>query len=300
VPPNAAMAVFQILGGGGVSLYANYGLPLPNSSRFDYESVSDSTYPFTASQGNQAIVVTTNTPWTTNTAPAPLKPGTWYLNAAVPPNNNSVVYNEIYTIVATVYTNLNIIPLNAHPVTGSRTYFSYVSPAQPPGFTNVFYSFTNASSDRGIAFTVSALSGDADLLVGSNCLPSPQEFFAGSFEPGTNTEVIDFPVRGTHVWYLAAPNETSGNITYIVTAEDLSTPVTSYPSVSGAGVSANGGFTLTWNSTPGDVYEIDVSTNLVDWMQAAQVTATNTVSSYTDSTPITNQPARYYRLDLVP
>ncbi|MGD0814502.1 MAG: S8 family serine peptidase [Verrucomicrobiota bacterium] len=57
-----------------------------------------------------------------------------------------------------------------------------------------------------------------------------------------------------------------------------------------------GGFTLNWSANPGQTYEIDLSTNLTMWTFLANVTTPTNTGTYTDSTPVGNQRARYYRI----
>ena len=91
-----------------LDLYARHALPLPGSTMFDYEASYQGT-------NDEAIVVATNSfnllgaPITTNSAPVPLTPGTWYL-AVYNPNPNATV---VYEVVATYITNgaITITPL---------------------------------------------------------------------------------------------------------------------------------------------------------------------------------------------
>ena len=277
------MATFQITNAtGDVNLYARYGLPLPGPNSYDYESVVSGT-------NNQAIVIYTNSPVTTNSAPVRLLPGAWYLEVNTPETTN-----VSYDIVATVVTNaITIIPLTNGVATDGTA---------PPGFSTTFYTFTNNQFDSGVSFAVSNIvGGNVDLLVGMDTLPSPQQSYAGSFNPGTTPEYVQAPVYGPHTWYLAVPNNTNTAVTYTIVARDILGPVvTNFPPITGGQVVTNFGFTLTWNSIPGDVYEVDYSTNLVNWIQAIIFTATNSPSSFTDFTPMANQPERYYRVEQIP
>jgi hypothetical protein len=53
---------------------------------------------------------------------------------------------------------------------------------------------------------------------------------------------------------------------------------------------------MSWTATAGRTYEVETSTNLTTWTFLTNVTALSNSASFTDPTPITNQPARYYRL----
>jgi len=56
------------------------------------------------------------------------------------------------------------------------------------------------------------------------------------------------------------------------------------------------GFTLSWTATSNQTYEIDVSTNLLNWTFVTYITTQSTNGSYTDPTPVASQAARFYRL----
>jgi hypothetical protein len=56
------------------------------------------------------------------------------------------------------------------------------------------------------------------------------------------------------------------------------------------------GFTLSWAATQGQTYEIDVSTNLLNWAFVTNITAQSATGSYTDPTPVAGPPARFYRV----
>jgi hypothetical protein len=64
----------------------------------------------------------------------------------------------------------------------------------------------------------------------------------------------------------------------------------------GSITSPTNGFTMTWKATQGQTYEIDVSSNLLNWTFMAYVTAQSSTGSYTDSTPVARQKARFYRV----
>jgi hypothetical protein len=73
--------------------------------------------------------------------------------------------------------------------------------------------------------------------------------------------------------------------------------VTSAPlNFGGSIISPTNGFTLTWTATAGQTYEIDVSSNLLNWLIVTNVTPESSKGSYTDPTPVASQRARFYRL----
>jgi autotransporter-associated beta strand protein len=215
VPPNAVMVTFQIINStnGEVDLYARNGLPVPGPLLFDYESCDTGT-------NDQFIVVTTNSlpvalplPPTNNLLPAP--PNIWYLAAY----NFAQTNNNNYTIIATVVTNgeITVIPLgNNSPYTNTAA----------PGFpTNLFYSFTIIDNPAEVQFTVTNLTGagNVELLAAFNAFPTPDAYYAGSFNAGTNAQLIQIETNSSlpslnGVWYLAVPNTSDTNVEYVIMA----------------------------------------------------------------------------------
>ena len=295
VPTNAAMVTFQILNptGGEVDLYASDGLPLPGPLSFDYESRN-------AGNSDQFIVVTPNSVPVPLAAPPtndvlPLPPSTWYLAAY----NFAGTNNIDYTIIATWVTNveMEIIPLsNGVPVNG------LASPGYP---TNLLYSFTVTNNPAGVQFTVTNIFGvgNVELLADLDVFPTPEEFYSGSFNAGPSPQLV---VIGTNaglpslngVWYLAVPNTSAANVSYTIEATNIiSGPVTNAPLFFAASVSkASGNFSMYWAATPEKTYEVEVSSNLITWTFATNVTTDSTTGSYTDPMPVSSQRARFYRL----
>ena len=303
VPTNAVLVTFQILNStnGEVDLYARNSLPLPGPLDFDYASANSDT-------NDQFIVVTTNSVpvalpvYTTNDVEPPLASNIWYL-AAFNSATNSASASNNYIIVATYVTTngggIQIIPLtNGIP---------YVNTA-PPGYpTNLLYSYTETNlANAGLQFTVSNTSGfgNVELLAGLNVFPTPQDFYIGSFNPGTNAQFVQ--IAGTNAtvtnfsgtWYLTVPNTTDTNVSYSIEALDLGTGVyTNAPAIVGATVSlATGKFTMSWSANPGQTYGVEISTNLTTWTLVTNVMAESTVGTYTDPTPVQTQKTRFYRL----
>jgi subtilisin-like proprotein convertase family protein len=290
VPENAVLASFQVLNAinGEVDLYARYGLPLPGPLNFDYESVA-----FDSS--NQPIVVTTNSSFTTNSAPQPLQPGTWYLATYGRPPIGALSYQ----IIASYLTDDRVVTII--PLTNGVAFTNIAAPGYP---TNLFYSFTNHVKAAGVRFVLTNLTaaGNVDLVVGWGSLPTPAQSYSGSFNLGAIPERVDVATNDllpalTKTWYLAVPNDWTNKVRYAVEALSVDVPpITNFPSIAQQSIGRDFGFTLTWASAPGATYQVDYSTDLIDWIPAARLTATNNVSSYTDATPVTNESARYYRL----
>jgi subtilisin-like proprotein convertase family protein len=297
VPTNAVMVTFQVLNptNGEADLYAREGLPLPDPSSFDYASRN-------AGSNDQFIVVTTNSepvalPVQSTNDPVPTA-SIWYLAVY----NYAAVSNVGYTVVATYVTTneptnlLQIIPL-ANGVAQTNT--------AVPGYpTNILYSFTVTGSPAGIQFTVTNLTnvGNVELLADLDNFPTPEEFYSGSFNPGTNNQLVQIGTNSTTTnlngtWYLSVPNTSDTNVSYSIEATNfLSGPVTNAPLVvSGSVTSHPGSFALSVSSvTPGKTYEVEMSTNLITWTFVTNITATS--NSITYIAPMTGQSAVFYRV----
>jgi subtilisin-like proprotein convertase family protein len=306
VPTNAILASFEIINPSQqLNLYVRHAAPLPSSLSYDYTASYDG-------NDDEAIVVTVasyNTNGvevTTNSSPVPLSAGTWY--AAVYDASAIGTTNTInYTILATFVTNsvvgnygINIIPLtNQVPFLGTST--------AGPALTN-FYSFTITNAAPGVQFIVTNLTQNVDLIVRDGFLPTPQQMTAGSFNLGNQVEVITLvtnysmpSLNGT--WYLGVPDNGPTNISafYTISASILTNITGRFnsPAVTfSAALIANptNGFTMQWISVPGAQYEVDVTSDLSTWTFVSTVATTTTTGSYTDSTPINSQAARFYRV----
>ncbi|HTA94516.1 MAG TPA: hypothetical protein VK769_00175, partial [Verrucomicrobiae bacterium] len=57
-----------------------------------------------------------------------------------------------------------------------------------------------------------------------------------------------------------------------------------------------------WNSLTGLVYQVQFKTNLLqtNWLVLKSITATNTLTTFADTNPITAMPQKFYRLQLLP
>jgi subtilisin-like proprotein convertase family protein len=302
VPTNAILATFQLLSptNGEANLYAREGLPVPEPLSFDYESLNEGT-------NDQFIVVTTNSLpvplQTVNTNDVlPRSPKTWYLSV-YNPGTNTVGYTIVATYVTT--NDLLIRDLNKFP---NFTYRD-LKPAVPPGFpTNVMYSFTVTNTNAvAVQFTVTNIStnGDLQLLVRDGAFPTPEDFYIGSFNPGTDDQFVSIVTNSalislSNIWYAAVPNVSTNNATvrYSITAAILTNaPVTPSPLFIGASISSpNSGFSMYWSTVAGTSYQIQVSTNLSSWSVVTNITAQSTTAGYTDAVPVISQKSRYFRI----
>jgi subtilisin-like proprotein convertase family protein len=305
VPSNAVLASFEIINPvSELDLYARHALPLPGSTMFDYEASYQGT-------NDEAIVVATNSfnllgaPITTNSAPVPLTPGTWYL-AVYNPNPNATV---VYEVVATYITNgaITITPLTNF-ANGAFTTNGITGGTAAPGpdLTN-FYSYTVAVTNTtatAVQFVVSNMTGNVDLIVRNGSLPTPQQMTDGSFNAGTTPQQITIvtnallPSLAGTTWYLGVPNNTAQTVGFFISATTLTNQQRyTIPAIVLGGLNAGaGGFTFTWTAAPGGQYEVQVSGDLIHWTQAADVTTDGYIGVYTDPAPVGQQCARFYQV----
>jgi hypothetical protein len=295
VPPEASMVTFQVLNPANaqLGLYARDGLPVPGPLNYDYESLDSGT-------NDQVIVVTTNS------LPVPLPSGN--LNTVLPPAPTTwylAVYDfspakTKYTILATYVINgqMDIIPL------ADKVPYTNTAAAGFP--TNLVYSFTVDNNPGGLEFMVTNLSnaGSVQLLSAEGVYPTPQQFYSGSFNPGTTVQFISIGTNAAMpslngVWFLAVPNPSNTVVKYSITAETATNGVVTTPFLYATQItSPANGFTLYWSSQAGQTYTIDVSTDLQEWRAVTNITATSTTTSYTDSVPVESAGARFFRLSM--
>jgi hypothetical protein len=314
VPTNAILAAFEIINPTNeLDLYARHALPLPSNTMFDYRTYYQGT-------NEEAIVVTTNSfdpvshlQITTNSAPIPLTPGTWYLVVYNFNTNNSNTYRVVATYLTNTATNspITITPLtnfvtnlyNLYGTNGAYATNGNIGPG--PDLTN-FYSYTVTNpAATAVQFVVSNMTGNVDLIVRNGALPTPQQMTDGSFNAQRIPEEITIvsnavlPTLTNTTWYLGVPNNTAQLVSFTITATTLTNASPGYttPAVVLTGMSAGaGGFTLNWTAVPGGQYEVRSSSDLVHWNNAAAITSSGYSATYTDPAPVSQQAARFYQI----
>jgi hypothetical protein len=227
----------------------------------------------------------------------PLTPGTWFLSV-YNANATNTVY---YSVIATYSTTPPIIIALTNGINPSGTNF-FTAPPGPDIAT--FYSYivptnnsTNGSIVTNLQFVLTNLSGDVDLMVGLDGLPSAQNS-TGSFNPGIQDETVTLTTNSSlpslaGTWYLAIPNNDANNVTFqILVSTNVTTSAPTALQFSSVTIS-NGQITLCWLSVPGQHYTVEASSDLVNWTAAFSATATSTTTCYTEPLSM-NQ--RFYRL----
>ena len=63
---------------------------------------------------------------------------------------------------------------------------------------------------------------------------------------------------------------------------------------------ANGKLHLQWNTVAGQRYEVQTSTNLVNWTTVETITASSETAFYTSPNPVTASPHLFYRVRRLP
>jgi hypothetical protein len=297
VPPEATMVTFQVLNptNAQLALYARDDLPLPGPLNYDFESLDSGT-------NDQIIVVTTNSlPVSLASGNLdtvlPPAPTTWYLSVY----NVGGAAGAGYTILASYVIDgqMDVIPLTDQiPHTNTA----------PAGFpTNLVYSFTVNNNPGGLEFMVTNLTGagSVQLLSGDGVYPTPQQFYSGSFNPGTAVQLISIGTNAAMpslngIWYLSVPNPSNTVVRYSITAEWINGGV-----VAGAPVlnaleiaSPTNGLILYWDSQVGETYTLETSTNLLQWSPIATNKAVLTTTYYTNIIPVDADKARFFRLTI--
>lgn len=203
-------------------------------------------------------------------------------------------------VIGGVPTNaINIIPL----INGQ--FYTSGTAAPGPALTN-FYSFSITNSAFSVQFLVTNMTGNVDLIARLGDLPTPEDMTDGSFNPGTQPEIVTIVTNASMpslngIWYLGVPNNESTNVTYWISATTNvpGAPTNTFPAVTFSGLKATtlaNGFTMNWNATSGAQYEIELTTNLTTWTSVTNITTSNGAGTYTDPSPIGTHTARFYRV----
>src|SRR5581483_758760 len=257
VSSNGVAALFELFNlNGNVDLVVSRGPPLPDLVTHAYISDNPGT-------NNEALLVVTNS------TPVALDAGRWYLgvfNQDINPVTYAVRATEFPP--PTIITLTNGIPFQYHSASG----------LVPTNFFRFVVDHTNSAA----LFELYSLSGNADLNLQRASLPYAPPYFGASFYPGTNTEqiVIRTNLLGTNIndqWFLAVPDQDPTNVTYTIRAV-VSTNgllISGIPinlSLTQQSFGTTNVLTLNWPSVLGESYEVESSTNLVNWTVVTTIT----------------------------
>ena len=266
---------------------------LPTPTVYDYHSIN---YHPT----NEFVVVRTNS------FPIGLTPIPWLIGVY-----NSGTNVSAYTIVATTWDKAPPpdcrekpggygVDTNCFNLT-NEFHFTLA----PGDYLNYFYCFNTSITNSAVLVELLDITGDVDLFVRRDDLPSPYLYDFSDLQTGIQTEHItlrtniflstfgtrtNMPIvaRGTN-WYFQLVNQSSnavaeGNV-------KLTTASGNIPLVSGLPLSlepvgsstSGGGLTIRWRSLPGERYEIRSATAVGGPFdnRLATVTATSSHSEYT-------------------
>ena len=200
VSTNAISTAFEIVyPSDDVNLVLRKNVPLPNSTSFDYQSVN-------LGKTDELIVVTTNS------SPVILSAGRWYLGVY-----NLTTNNVTYSVRATeehpfaVTNALDLIP-------GTSTNATVKGGADITNFFRLTVTDTNTSD---LLFSLYNLSGDVDLVVRKDALPTVGIFDYRSRHPSNSAEVVLVRTNATFpslvgTWYVGVPNNLTSNVSFTI------------------------------------------------------------------------------------
>ena len=232
----------------------------------------------------------------TNSFPVPLTPGTWYL-AVYNVNTNDPI---TYQVVANYITSggLTIIPLaNAfQPAAAASSrpcpdQFLFLHRHQPRRHRGAIWGEQH-ERQRGFDRAQRGL---------AHAPADDRRELQPRYHSGTDHHCHQHPLPSltNTTWYLGVPNNTAQAVTFLVTATTLTNapPGTTTPAVVLTGMSlGTNGFTLQWTAAPGTQYEVDATSDLVHWTNAAVVTPSGSLGAYHDPTSVSHSAARFYQV----
>jgi subtilisin-like proprotein convertase family protein len=284
VSSNATAVAFELLNPTGeLDLVASRGLPLPDEGNFAYATG--------VTAADATILVASNS------QPVALAPGRWYLG----------VFN--HDTAAVSYT-IEALELGAPTIIALTNDVPYSTNFSPEQALTTFFELAISNNPTAALFELYQLNGNVALALELNSYPYAPPYFLESANAGTNGQQL--VIRSNQLamnlngnWYLAVPNETGSNVSFTIHAVEATNgllisavPISVVAVVPGLG--SGTGPTLTWPSVSGEQYEIDYSADLVHWTMLGAVTAGGPQAAFTDPTPITGVPVRFYRIIQIP
>jgi subtilisin-like proprotein convertase family protein/subtilisin family serine protease len=262
--------------------------PLPDLTRFDYASDRPGTT-------NELISISTNS------LPVPLgSSDDWFLGV-YNKGTNPVVYSIRATEFSGSGTGLGGTSVtrltNAVPLNFTIGYC--------PVFTN-YFRFTITNSAPAVRFSLSNLSGDADLYLGYNGVPTRTSYFQATSFVGTlaGQTIISTNRNLPQLngdWYLLVVSRVPANLSFTVLAELLTQPPPAPPTkfidprleVRGTSLC------LSWPSQVGTNYVVEARVNIDDpvWTRiSSTITAVSTTSEHCIALPT---PYRFFQIEVI-
>ncbi len=257
--------------GSNLTMVLSQHLPLPDLAQYDYIS--------TDSYTNDNIIMAV-----TNTTPFPVQTNRWYVG--VFSQTDTPVPFQVQACVNSAYP--TVIPLtNGVPFVAGLTN-QFVAPPGPP--RQFFFEFQVTNEVDAFMFELYNLSGNVDLVLQREELPTMAPYYAGSFQPGTNWDQIvarvtpDVPSLIGN-WFVGIYNNEATNVSYSLRAVTSSggtlTSIQEPPVPSSAIAQGGTGVMLSWYSVVGEFYQVQALTGGVfQSLTGALVHATTPLSTY--------------------
>ncbi|MEO6183213.1 MAG: proprotein convertase P-domain-containing protein, partial [Verrucomicrobiota bacterium] len=280
VPISATRATNVLVSGGGPLnlLYNGSQLPIGNAALGDLTLLS-STF-----NGTNVL--------TTDAFPYLQPGGRYYLGV----KNVSAAQTNVFTLTVTFDETNNLF--NVTPLQNMVTY----GPTNLPlNRTIQYYQYDLTNAVSSIEFKLFNMSGDVDLVVRRNALPTQSNYDYTSSRGGTNDEVLTVNAPAAGRYYLGVYGFfPTNNITYSILVTE-GAAVSTTPTFIGSGTLTTNGFQISANTIIGRSYDFQFSTDLITWTSVPgyPVTAVSAITVFTDPTATSTQPARFYRLVLL-
>jgi subtilisin-like proprotein convertase family protein len=164
-----------------------------------------------------------------------------------------------------------------------------------------------------LLFEAFNLNGNGDLLVRRGAYPTPTLYDHRSNLSETNREQVVVTTNETVVdlsgeWFATVINRETTNITYSISGTVPVAVAGGAMLVSTEGIMVeapilnpgDGTPEFSWTAVQGEKYQVEVSTDLVNWTPLTNIVVTGATATFTDPTPYTDSALRFYRIRQVP
>ncbi len=181
------------------------------------------------------------------------------------------------------------------------------------GIVADIYRLTVTGQPGKLLFEAFNLSGDGDLLVRRGAHPTATEFDFSSSLAETNREQVVVTTNATVLdlsgeWFATVINRETTNITYSLSGTVPVAVAGGAMLVSTEGIMVEtpvftpGDETpeFSWTAVQGEKYQVEVSTDLVNWTPLTNIVVTGATATFTDPTPYTDTALRFYRIRQLP